>query len=144
MSKNLSETIFSGVHPDRIHQIEKICEQVKLAVGLVERLRGPQGCPWDREQNHLTLRPYLIEEAYEVLDVLDRYLSKQDPKKLAAETPKTKYVPSDGEFSAQDKKELKEELGDLLLQVVLHAQLADERGDFNFGDVSEAMAQKLV
>lgn len=144
MSKNLSEIIFEGINPERIEQIERMCTQVKLAIGLVERLRGPQGCPWDREQNHLTLRPYLIEEAYEVLDVLDRYVSKADPKKLAAATAKSEYVPADGSLSAADQKALREELGDLLLQVLLHSQLCNERGEFHFGDVSETMAAKLV
>src|SRR5208282_1324260 len=73
----------------------------KLA-GVMARLRAPDGCPWDREQTHATLRTYLIEEAYEVLDALD---------------------------GADDVK-FAEELGDLLLQVVFHAQMADEEGRF--------------
>lgn len=141
----LKETIFEGISADQAKAIDAMGEQLKLAVGLVARLRGPNGCPWDREQNHLTLRPYLIEEAYEVLDVIDRYQSKTDPKALARATPKESFVPADGGFPAEkDLGLLREELGDLLLQILLHAQLCAERGEFNVGDVGEAMAAKLV
>jgi tetrapyrrole methylase family protein/MazG family protein len=84
-------------------------------VALMERLRGPGGCPWDREQSHETLKPYLIEEAYEVLEAIDDL----------------------------DDSALCEELGDLLLQVVFHAELARERGRFVIDDVVEGIAQKL-
>ncbi len=80
------------------------------------RLRAPDGCPWDREQTHLTLRNHLLEEAYEVYDAL-----------------------ADGATS-----ELAGELGDLLLQVVLHAQLAAEEGVFDLTDVWQALATKIV
>jgi MazG family protein len=83
---------------------------------VVARLRAPGGCPWDREQTHASLRPYVIEEAYEVLAVLDS-------------------GSTDG---------LPEELGDLLLQVVLHSQLAEEAGEFEMADVLEGLAQKLI
>ncbi len=83
---------------------------------VVARLRAPDGCPWDREQTHASLRPYVIEEAYEVLAVLDS-------------------GSTDG---------LPEELGDLLLQVVLHSQLAEEAGEFEMADVLEGLAQKLI
>lgn len=143
-NKELEKTIFEGIDPKTKAAIDAMCSQVRLAVGLVARLRGPRGCPWDREQNHLTLRPYLIEEAYEVLEILDRYESKQDPKALAKSTPNDQFVPADGTFKEADIKVLREELGDLLLQIILHAQLAMERGEFTFGDVGEAMAAKLV
>ena len=81
-----------------------------------ERLRRPDGCPWDREQTHETLRNHLLEEAYEVYDALG-----------AGATPA-----------------LAEELGDLLLQVVLHAQLAAEEGVFDLTDVNAAIASKIV
>jgi tetrapyrrole methylase family protein/MazG family protein len=81
-----------------------------------ERLRRPDGCPWDREQTHETLRNHLLEEAYEVYDALG-----------AGATPA-----------------LAEELGDLLLQVVLHAQLAAEEGVFDLTDVNAAIAAKIV
>jgi tetrapyrrole methylase family protein/MazG family protein len=80
------------------------------------RLRAPDGCPWDREQTHQTLRNHLLEEAYEVYDALDR----------GATT------------------ELAGELGDLLLQIVLHAQLAAEEGVFDLTDVWQALATKIV
>ncbi len=83
---------------------------------VVARLRAPGGCPWDREQTHESLKPYLIEEAYEVLDALDA----ADPAKLA------------------------EEMGDLLLQVVLHAQLAAEEGEFALEDVLRHINSKLI
>ena len=81
-----------------------------------DRLRQPDGCPWDREQTHASLRNHLLEEAYEVYDALE-----------AGATP-----------------ELAEELGDLLLQVVLHAQLAAEEGVFDLTDVQAAIATKIV
>ncbi len=80
------------------------------------RLREPDGCPWDREQTHLTLRSHLLEEAYEVYDALEH-----------GATP-----------------DLAEELGDLLLQVVLHAQLAAEEGIFDLTDVEATLATKIV
>jgi MazG family protein len=83
---------------------------------VVARLRAPDGCPWDREQTHASLRPYVIEEAYEVLAVLD----------------------------SGDTAGLPEELGDLLLQVVLHSQLAEEAGEFDMADVLEGLARKLI
>ncbi len=83
-------------------------------VKVMERLR--RECPWDREQTHESLKKYLIEEAYEVLDAID---SKDDEK-------------------------LKEELGDLLLQPVFHAQIAKERGAFDIGDVIDTLVRKLI
>ncbi|HEY8476446.1 MAG TPA: nucleoside triphosphate pyrophosphohydrolase [Chloroflexota bacterium] len=83
---------------------------------LVARLRGPNGCPWDRQQTHASLVPFAIEEAYEVADAVDR-----------------------GDMVA-----LADELGDLLLQVVLHAQLADEEGHFDLTDVLRHISTKLV
>jgi len=83
---------------------------------IIARLRAPDGCPWDREQTHLSLRPYLLQEAYEVLEALDH----------------------------EDMMELQEELGDLLLQIVLHAQIATEEGDFNMTDVLQSISRKLI
>ena len=85
-------------------------------VGLMARLRSPSGCPWDREQTHATLRKYFIEETYEVIEAID----------------------------ADDPELLCEELGDALLQVVFHAQLASETGDFDAGDVIGRIVAKLV
>ncbi len=85
-------------------------------VRVMATLRGPEGCPWDRAQTHQSLRPYLLEEAYEVLEALD----------------------------AQDSHRLREELGDLLLQVVFHAQIAAEQGAFTVYDVIASLHHKLV
>jgi MazG family protein len=85
-------------------------------VDIMARLRAPGGCPWDREQTPASLRPYLLEEAYEVLDALDR----------------------------DDAPALRDELGDLLLQVVFHAELASESGRFTIADVARAIGDKLV
>ena len=85
-------------------------------VALQARLRGPNGCPWDREQTHASLRKYLIEETYEVLEAME----SGDPKKFAGE------------------------LGDLLLQVVFHAILAEETGAFTMSDIIESVYTKMV
>lgn len=85
-------------------------------VGIMKRLRGPDGCPWDREQTYATLRGFLIEECYEVVDAIDR-----------------------GELPA-----LCEELGDLLFQVVFLARLAEEDRAFSAADVVEGIAAKMV
>src|SRR3990170_2999674 len=83
---------------------------------IVRRLRGPKGCPWDRAQTHASLKTFLLEEAYETLQALD----EGDPAKL------------------------REELGDLLMQVLLHAQIASEAGEFELADVFESIGSKLV
>jgi len=83
---------------------------------VVARLRAPGGCPWDREQTHESLRPYLLEETYELLEAID----------------------------AKDDAKMKEELGDVLLQVAMHAEIAAEEGRFSAVDVSEAAAAKMV
>ena len=83
---------------------------------IMARLRSPGGCPWDREQDHRSLRWHAVEEVYELLDAIE----------------------------AGDDHELEEELGDLLLQVVFHSQLASERGAFDFEKVARHIADKLV
>jgi MazG family protein len=85
-------------------------------IDIVAKLRGPGGCPWDREQTHATLRAGLIEEAYEVADAINN----------------------------ADDANLREELGDLLLQSVFHAQIAHEEGRFDFDQVARGIAEKLV
>jgi len=85
-------------------------------LGIMARLREPGGCPWDREQTRVSLKPFLIEEAYEVLDAIDT-----------------------GESRA-----LSEELGDLLFQVVFHARIAEERGEFAMRDVLQGLVDKMV
>ncbi len=83
---------------------------------IAERLRAPGGCPWDREQTHASLRPHLLEEAYEALEALDR----------------------------GDLDTLRDELGDLLFQIAIHAQLASEAGAFDLADVSRSIGEKLI
>ena len=83
---------------------------------VMARLRSPTGCPWDREQSHMTLRRHAVEEVYELIDAIE----------------------------ARDDVEMAEELGDLLLQVVFHCQLARERGAFDFEKVTRHLVDKLI
>src|SRR6266403_2601993 len=86
-------------------------------LAIMARLRDPaQGCPWDREQSFASIAPYTIEEAYEVADAIDR-----------------------GALA-----DLRDELGDLLLQVVFHSRMAQEQGVFDFADVVETLTEKLI
>lgn len=89
--------------------LEKLIETIRI-------LRSPQGCEWDRAQTHKTLKPNMLEEAYEAVDAID----------------------------SEDMYNLKEELGDVLLQVVLHAQIADDNGHFNIDDVAQILNEKLI
>lgn len=86
------------------------------AMNIMRRLRGPGGCPWDAEQSHDSLKRYLIEECYEVIEAIDK----------------------------QDDDLLREELGDLLLQPLFHAAIAEERGAFTIDDVLDTLADKLI
>lgn len=137
----LYEQIFKTLDSESIKNIDNMLAQVKLAIGMVRRLRSPDGCPWDREQDHLSLRQYLIEETYEALEVIDTFQVHADRKEAAKQSPDT-YVIANGNFSAEAQQHLKEELGDVLLQVLLHAELCWERGDFTFGDICQSVAQK--
>lgn len=83
---------------------------------VMAKLRSPTGCPWDREQDHMTLRFHAVEEVYELMDAIEN----------------------------SDDHEMLEELGDLLLQVVFHCQLASERGAFDFNKVTKNLTEKLV
>ena len=90
---------------------------IQTLLQIMARLRDPQGgCPWDLEQDFASIAPYTVEEAYEVADAIDR----------------------------NDLPDLKDELGDLLLQVVFHAQMASEQGAFNFGDVVASISNKMI
>jgi tetrapyrrole methylase family protein/MazG family protein len=90
--------------------------QFSALVEIIKRLRSPDGCPWDRKQTHASLRENLLEECYEVLEALDE----------------------------GDAKKLRTELGDLLMQIVLHSQIASECGEFELGDVIGSISQKLI
>ncbi len=85
-------------------------------IAVIAKLRAPDGCPWDREQTHASLRPNMIEEAYEAVDAIDD----------------------------NDMKHLREELGDVLLQVLLHSQIASEEGVFTIEDVAKELKDKLI
>jgi XTP/dITP diphosphohydrolase len=96
---------------------DEAAESVRALGEVVERLRAPGGCPWDREQTHRTLRPYLLEETYEALEAIE----------------------------GGQPARLREELGDLLLQVFMHCAIAAESPDgFDIGDVAEVTRQKMV
>lgn len=85
-------------------------------IAVIKKLRAPDGCPWDRAQTHSSLRPNMIEEAYEAVDAIDD----------------------------NDMLHLREELGDVLLQVLLHSQIASEEGAFNIEDVAKELKDKLI
>ena len=85
-------------------------------IEVIRTLRSENGCPWDREQTHSSLRPNMLEEAYEAVDAIDE----------------------------NDLPHLREELGDVLLQVLLHSQIADEEGAFNIEDVAKELKEKLI
>ena len=88
----------------------------QVLVDIIARLRSPEGCPWDRQQTHLSIRDSLLEETYEVLQALDN----------------------------DDPPSLQEELGDLLLQILLHAQIASDNGHFDISDVISTISKKLI
>lgn len=91
-------------------------ENLKELIDVIKVLRSENGCKWDREQTHTSLRPNMLEEAYEAVDAIDN----------------------------KDMKHLKEELGDVLLQVVLHSQIASEDGSFTIEDVAKGISEKLI
>lgn len=95
---------------------------LERARAVVAKLRGPDGCPWDRAQTHESLRRYLLEETYEVLEALDELATNP----------------------ATGSEKLKEELGDLLLQILLHAEIAGETGSFDIDGLANDLASKLV
>ncbi len=85
-------------------------------VDIMAKLRGPHGCPWDKEQTRQSLKPFLVEETYEVLEAID----ERSPEKI------------------------KEELGDLLFQIIFHARVAEEKGEFGIGDVLSGITEKMI
>jgi MazG family protein len=91
-------------------------ENLSKLIETVRILRSPQGCEWDRAQTHKSLKPNMLEEAYEAVDAID----------------------------SNDMANLREELGDVLLQVLLHAQIADDNGEFNLDDVAKELNEKLI
>jgi ATP diphosphatase len=99
--------------------MSRASEQFDRLISIMERLRAENGCPWDREQDIRSLRPYLVEETYEVLEQMDRVAQGGPMEPLC------------------------EELGDLLFQIVFHSQIARERGAFELADVAKAICDKI-
>lgn len=91
-------------------------KKLKKLTEIIAHLRGPDGCPWDKQQTHSSLKPYILEETYEVIEAIDE----------------------------DDKEKLAEELGDLLLQIMLHAQIASERDAFDIEIVAGMIGDKLI
>jgi XTP/dITP diphosphohydrolase len=106
----------SGLIAKAQDQLMKKRSAINDLLGVMAKLRSPQGCPWDREQNHCSLRFHAVEEVYELLDAIE----------------------------SGDDHEMLEELGDLLLQVVFHCQLARERKAFDFEQVARQIVDKLI
>jgi tetrapyrrole methylase family protein/MazG family protein len=104
-------------HPEENH-----LDPIETVIQTVHRLRAPGGCPWDQKQTHESLKPHLIEEAYEVLEVIENTHGKIETQKEA----------------------FKEELGDLLMQVLIHCELAQESGLFDFKQVAQGLNDKLI
>lgn len=102
--------------PIATNHFEDMSERFNELVQLMAKLRASDGCPWDRKQTHESLKPYLLEETYEVLETIDR----------------------------KDTGKLREELGDLLLQILFHAQIGTEAGTFTIEEVMRQLAEKLV
>jgi tetrapyrrole methylase family protein/MazG family protein len=102
--------------PPSVYSDNTMSERFTKLVGIMAALRAADGCPWDRKQTHESLKPYLLEETYEVLETIDQ---RNDVK-------------------------LREELGDVLLQVIFHSQIAAEAGTFTVEDVLETLADKLI
>ncbi len=91
-------------------------KSVDRLVEIIKRLRAPDGCPWDREQTHMSIRGHLVEECAELLEAIDR----------------------------EDSDSMREELGDVLMHIMLHAEIASEQGLFSFDDVAAELGDKLV
>jgi len=91
-------------------------KQISRLISILADLRGPNGCPWDKEQTYKDINPYMLEEVHEVMEAIDN----------------------------NDFEELKKELGDLLMHIVFHCQLASEEGRFTLADVAEAVCEKLI
>lgn len=99
-----------------VREILQSTEPIDQLKEVMARLRAPGGCPWDQEQNHQSIKEHAIEEVYELVDAIE----------------------------AHDDKEMKEELGDLLLQVIFHSHLASERSVFDFDEVTIGIVEKLI
>ncbi|MFD1778977.1 nucleoside triphosphate pyrophosphohydrolase [Fredinandcohnia salidurans] len=106
----------TSVYVPPVHEVESLYHDFRTFRRIIAALRGPGGCPWDQKQTHQSLKKYLLEEAYEVLDAIDR----------------------------EDDDHLAEELGDVLLQVALHAQIGEDEGMFTIDDVIRGISEKMI
>jgi tetrapyrrole methylase family protein/MazG family protein len=113
---SLEINIVKKIVPQFSKEKMTIAQQFSRLVEIMAQLRSPEGCPWDREQTHQSLRQYLLEETYEVLEAID----------------------------GQNDDELRKELGDLLLQVIFHARIASEAGRFDISEVIAGITEKLI
>jgi NTP pyrophosphatase (non-canonical NTP hydrolase) len=116
MSKKSEPTVKGILRQLEKEKLAPRAQSINWLLAIMARLRAPNGCPWDREQDHQSLRFHAVEEVYELMDAIE----------------------------ANDDHEMEEELGDLLLQVVFHCQLARERGAFDFEAVCRNIAEKLI
>ena len=133
---------------------EAAARSLTRLLAVMDKLRDPGGCPWDREQDLKSLRPYLIEEAYEVLEALEGLPQQaaSEPARGGGEAPASDDRSEPGGRSATaspargggEAPHLKEELGDLLFQIVFQARIARENGWWSFADVADGIADKLV
>ena len=109
-------SVYSDGLPNPHDSVARMSERFTKLVEIMAALRAQNGCPWDRKQTHESLKPYLLEETYEVLETIDQH----------------------------DDAKLREELGDVLLQVIFHSQIAAEAGTFTVDDVLDTLADKLI
>jgi len=116
--------------------LKDIRELIQALVNTVAELRGPGGCPWDKEQNHRTLARYAIEETFEMVEALEERENQREKLAQPSEENAARFVSLSQNF--------KEELGDVLFQVVLHSQLASEENSFTFADVVASLNEKLI
>jgi tetrapyrrole methylase family protein/MazG family protein len=116
LDRQAEYTNLTSVYVPPAKDVSIFYKQFSFLVDIMRKLRSPEGCPWDREQTHESLRPYLIEEAYEFIDAIH----------------------------LQDDQAMAEELGDVLLQVVFHAVIAEERYGFSLSEVIEKLNEKLI
>ncbi|KQL51639.1 MULTISPECIES: nucleoside triphosphate pyrophosphohydrolase [Bacillaceae] len=106
----------TAVYVPPVHNEKLLYGDIQYLKSVIAQLRSPEGCPWDRKQTHQSLKRFLLEESYEVLEAIDQ----------------------------EDDEQLTEELGDVLLQVLLHAQIGEEAGYFQLGDVIKTLTEKMI
>ncbi|MCQ6268510.1 nucleoside triphosphate pyrophosphohydrolase [Fictibacillus sp. WQ 8-8] len=116
LDRSVTLNNLTAVYVPPVDKEEMLYRDFEHLRGIIRELRGPDGCPWDKKQTHESLKKYLIEEAYEVLEAIDD----------------------------EDDEHLAEELGDVLLQVLLHAQIGEDEGYFSMDEVISSLAEKMI